>query len=159
MKKVIITGVTGQDGSHMADYLLTNTDVQIFGAVRRLSVSNHKNISHISDPRFKLIDLDIGDPESVNNAIFKYKPDYFINLAANSFVGTSWEMPVNHMQPTVWECFINLRQLESLFQTVATTTQAPQRNLEMLPLAPKQNFIHLDPEVHTEHQKLPQDKL
>ena len=111
MKKVIITGVTGQDGSHMADYLLTNTDVQIFGAVRRLSVSNHKNISHISDPRFKLIDLDIGDPESVNNAIFKYKPDYFINLAANSFVGTSWEMPVNHMQTN---CMGVLYQLEAI---------------------------------------------
>lgn len=111
MKKVIITGVTGQDGSHMADYLLANTDLQIFGAVRRLSVSNHKNISHISDPRFKLIDLDISDPESVNSAILKYKPDYFINLAANSFVGTSWEMPVNHMQTN---CMGVLYQLEAI---------------------------------------------
>lgn len=111
MKKVIITGVTGQDGSHMADYLLANTDLQIFGAVRRLSVSNHKNISHISDPRFKLIDLDISDPESINSAILKYKPDYFINLAANSFVGTSWEMPVNHMQTN---CMGVLYQLEAI---------------------------------------------
>lgn len=111
MKKVIITGVTGQDGSHMADYLLANTDLQIFGAVRRLSVSNHKNISHISDPRFKLIDLDISDPESINSAILKYKPDYFINLAANSFVGTSWEMPVNHMQTN---CMGVLYQLEAV---------------------------------------------
>lgn len=111
MKKVIITGVTGQDGSHMADYLLANTDAQIFGAVRRLSVSNHKNISHISDPRFKLIDMDIADPESINSAIIKYKPDYFINLAANSFVGTSWEMPVNHMQTN---CMGVLYQLEAI---------------------------------------------
>ena len=111
MKKVIITGVTGQDGSHMADYLLANTDLQIFGAVRRLSVSNHKNISHISNPRFKLIDLDISDPESVNSAIIKHKPDYFINLAANSFVGTSWEMPVNHMQTN---CMGVLYQLEAI---------------------------------------------
>lgn len=111
MKNVIITGVTGQDGSHMADYLLANTDLQILGAVRRLSVSNHKNISHISSPRFKLIDLDISDPESVNSAIIKYKPDYFINLAANSFVGTSWEMPVNHMQTN---CMGVLYQLEAI---------------------------------------------
>lgn len=111
MKKVIITGVTGQDGSHMADYLLANTDVQIFGAVRRLSVSNHKNIAHISNPRFKLIDLDISDPESVNTAIINYKPDYFINFAANSFVGTSWEMPVNHMQTN---CMAVLYQLEAI---------------------------------------------
>ena len=95
----------------MADYLLANTDLQIFGAVRRLSVSNHKNISHISDPRFKLIDLDISDPESINSAILKYKPDYFINLAANSFVGTSWEMPVNHMQTN---CMGVLYQLEAI---------------------------------------------
>lgn len=111
MKKVIITGVTGQDGSHMADYLLANTDYQIFGAVRRLSVSNHKNILHISNPRFKLIDLDISDPESTNTAIMNIKPDYFINLAANSFVGSSWEMPVNHMQTN---CMAVLYQLEAI---------------------------------------------
>jgi GDPmannose 4,6-dehydratase len=111
MKKVIITGVTGQDGSHMADYLLANTDYEILGAVRRLSVSNHKNISHISNPRFKLIDLDISDPESINTAIINYQPDYFINFAANSFVGTSWEMPVNHMQTN---CMAVLYQLEAI---------------------------------------------
>lgn len=111
MKKVIITGVTGQDGSHMADYLLANTNFEIFGGVRRLSVTNHKNISHVSNQRFKLIDLDISDPESINNAIIKYKPDYFINLAANSFVGTSWEMPVNHMQTN---CMAVMYQLEAI---------------------------------------------
>jgi dUTP pyrophosphatase len=81
MKTVIITGVTGQDGSLMADYLLKNTDYNILGAVRRLSVSNHQNISHISDPRFKLIDLDISDPQSTNHVIDTYRPDYFINFA------------------------------------------------------------------------------
>ena len=56
MKKVIITGVTGQDGSHMADYLLENTDIDIIAGVRRLSVKNHKNIKHLkSNPRFKLM--------------------------------------------------------------------------------------------------------
>ena len=111
MKTVIITGVTGQDGSLMADYLLKNTDYNILGAVRRLSVSNHQNISHISDPRFKLIDLDISDPQSTNHVIEKYKPDYFINFAANSFVGTSWEMPLNHMQNN---CLAVMFQLEAI---------------------------------------------
>jgi len=111
MKKVIITGVTGQDGSHMADYLLANTDYEILGAVRSLSVSNHENIAHISNPRFKLIDLDISDPESINTAIINHQPDYFINFAANSFVGTSWEMPVNHMQTN---CMAVLYQLEAI---------------------------------------------
>ena len=98
MKTVIVTGVTGQDGSHMVDYLLKNTDYMIYGGVRRLSVSNHKNIQHISSERFKIIDLDSSDPQSINNAVLSYKPDYFINFAANSFVGTSWDMPFVHMQ-------------------------------------------------------------
>ncbi len=99
MKKIIITGVTGQDGSHMADYLLENTDNTIIGGVRRLSVKNHTNIEHLANnPRFKLIDLDITDQLNVNKVISEEQPDYFINFAANSFVGTSWSMPVNHME-------------------------------------------------------------
>ena len=98
MKKVIITGVTGQDGSYMADFLLKNTECTIIAGVRRLSVKNHKNIEHlISNPRFKIIDLDIADQLNVEEVIRNEKPDYFINFAANSFVGNSWSMPVNHM--------------------------------------------------------------
>ena len=55
MKKVIITGVTGQDGSFMTDYLLENTEHTIIAGVRRLSVKNHENISHLKDnPRFTI---------------------------------------------------------------------------------------------------------
>lgn len=111
MKKVIITGVTGQDGSHMADYLLANTDLEIFGAVRRLSVPNHENISHIKNPRFNLVNMDMSDTESINNVIQTQKPDYLINFAATSFVGTSWDMPVIHMQTN---CMGVLYQLEAL---------------------------------------------
>ena len=60
---VIITGVTGQDGSHMVDYLLEHTDVIIFGGVRRLSVYNHSNLSHISSDRFFLVNFDLTDSE------------------------------------------------------------------------------------------------
>ena len=57
-KVALITGVTGQDGSFMADYLLKNTKHTIIAGVRRLSVKNHENISHLAgNPRFKLIDL------------------------------------------------------------------------------------------------------
>tara|TARA_R110002167_G_scaffold199635_5_gene402918 strand:+ start:2488 stop:3543 length:1056 start_codon:yes stop_codon:yes gene_type:complete len=93
MKKIIITGVTGQDGSHMADYLLENTDHQIYGAVRRLSVNNHDNVPCTDNPRFSLIDLDLTDPHSINRRIKEIKPDYFINFAAQSFVGVSWDTP------------------------------------------------------------------
>lgn len=111
-KKILITGVTGQDGSLMTDYLLNNTDNIIIGGVRRLSVKNHCNIQHLMNhSRFKLIDLDITDSENVANVLQKEEPDYFINFAANSFVGNSWEMPVNHMQTN---CMAVLYQLEAI---------------------------------------------
>ena len=92
---VIITGVTGQDGSIMADYLLKNTDYMIFGGARRLSVSNHSNIDHLKDnPRFKLINFDLTDAHSITQIISQLQPSYFINFAAQSFVRSSWDFPV-----------------------------------------------------------------
>ena len=111
MKTVIITGVTGQDGSHTADYLLANTDYDIIGIVRRLSVPNHGNIRHINNARFSIVEADICDSQSISNLIQKYKPDYFINFAANSFVGSSWEMPLNHMTTN---CLAVMFQLEAI---------------------------------------------
>jgi GDPmannose 4,6-dehydratase len=111
-KKVLITGVTGQDGSLMADYLLQNTNYFVLGAHRRLSVPNHDNIEHLKNhPKFRLIDLDVTDSENIADVIQKEKPDYFINFAANSFVGNSWSMPVNHMQTN---CMAVLYQLEAV---------------------------------------------
>ena len=94
MKKVLITGVTGQDGSNIVRYLLKNTNHILYGAVRRLSVSNHKNIEDIDDERFKIINLDLLDQQSIFNAINNIKPDYVINFAAQSFVGESWNSPL-----------------------------------------------------------------
>ena len=92
--KILITGVTGQDGSNMVRYLLKNTDSLIFGAIRRLSVPNHANLDDINDDRFKLINLDLTDNQSIVNFIKNEKPDYVINLAAQSFVGESWNSPI-----------------------------------------------------------------
>jgi GDPmannose 4,6-dehydratase len=111
-KKVLITGVTGQDGSFMADYLLGNTEHAIIAGVRRLSVKNHDNIKHLIDnPRFRLIDLDVADQANTEMVITEEKPDYFINFAANSFVGVSWKMPVNHMETNAMAV---LYQLEAI---------------------------------------------
>lgn len=94
MKKVIITGVTGQDGSYMADYLLDSTDYEIYGMVRRTSTNNYHNIKHLlNNPRFKLITGDLTDSQSIDNIVREVMPDYFINLAAQSFVGSSWQIP------------------------------------------------------------------
>lgn len=99
-KVVFVTGVTGQDGSHMADYLLANTDYYIVGGARRLSIKNHENIKHIeNNPRFKLVNFDLSDAHSISKIIEKLKPDYFINLAAQTFVGSSWDFPSQ-----TWEC-------------------------------------------------------
>tara|TARA_Y100001972_G_C7667231_1_gene337817 strand:+ start:1183 stop:2250 length:1068 start_codon:yes stop_codon:yes gene_type:complete len=112
MKKVIVTGVTGQDGSNMVDYLLRETDHIIIGGVRRLSVKNHQNIEHLEDEdRFFLIDLDVTDAQNTDEVIAEHKPDYFINFAANSFVGTSWKMPTQHMETNALAV---LHQLEAI---------------------------------------------
>ena len=93
-KKVIITGVTGQDGSYMADLLLEKTDYEIFGMVRRASTNNYSNIKHILDnSKFKLVTGDLADSQSIDNIVREILPDYFINLAAQSFVGASWQIP------------------------------------------------------------------
>lgn len=98
MSKVIVTGVTGQIGSQMVDYLLRNTDCEILGTVRRLSVNNHDNIEGVLNERFSLVEMDLSDAHSILSLIEREKPDYFINFAANSFVGTSWTYPVQHME-------------------------------------------------------------
>ena len=99
-KVVFITGVTGQDGSFMVDYLLKNTDYLIFGGARRLSIKNHENIGHLeNNPRFKLVNFDLSDAHSISKIVESLKPDYFINLAAQTFVGSSWDFPSQ-----TWEC-------------------------------------------------------
>jgi len=99
-KIVVVTGVTGQVGSTMVDYLIKNTDFTIIGGVRRVSVSNHQNISHlVNEPRFKLVNFDLSDVQCINKIIFELQPDYFINLAAQAFVGCSWDFPIQ-----TWQC-------------------------------------------------------
>ena len=95
MKKIIVTGVTGQDGSHMVEYLLKHTDHKIYGAVRRLSVKNHENILHLeNEPRFELINMDLNDAHSIRDVVIDLQPEYFINFAAQSFVAGSWDYPI-----------------------------------------------------------------
>lgn len=93
-KKVIVTGISGQDGSYMVDYLLANTDHEIYGMVRRTSNPNYENVEHnFNNPRFNLIYGDLSDSSSIDKVVSNIKPDYFINLAAQSFVKSSWDLP------------------------------------------------------------------
>ena len=93
-KTVLISGVTGQDGSNLVRYLLENTNCMIYGGIRRVSVLNHENIEDVKSPRFKFVHLDITDQQSIINSVKSVKPDYIINFAAQSFVGESWNSPI-----------------------------------------------------------------
>src|ERR1017187_9118954 len=97
-KKVIITGILGQDGSYMSDYLLENTDYDIYGMMRRSSNPNYSNLElALKNNRFHLIIGDLSDSQSMHKVVEKYKPDYFINFAAQSFVASSWDLPEQTM--------------------------------------------------------------
>lgn len=94
MKKIIITGISGQDGSYMVDYLLANTSHLIYGVTRRLSKPDYSNFQHnSSNPRLKILTADLSDSQSIDNIVREIQPDYFINFAAQSFVGSSWQIP------------------------------------------------------------------
>lgn len=92
MKKVLITGITGQDGSYLADLLLEK-GYEVYGMVRRSSVEKLDRIEHIRD-RIKFVQADLLDQLSIINVIKQIKPDEVYNLAAMSFVPTSWSQPV-----------------------------------------------------------------
>jgi len=90
-KSALITGITGQDGSYLAEWLLAK-GYRVYGLVRRSSTSNHERISHILD-KITLIAGDLLDQNSIINALRQSEPDEVYNLAAQSFVATSWNQP------------------------------------------------------------------
>ena len=93
--KIIITGILGQDGANMAEYLLANTEHDIYGVMRRSSNPNFINCKNfINNPRFKLVYGDLSDSVSIDSLVKDIQPDYFINFGAQSFVGCSWEIPL-----------------------------------------------------------------
>ncbi len=94
MKKAFITGITGQDGSYLAELLLEN-DYQVYGLTRRTSTQNFERIkSIIHHPNLKLVSGDLIDQHSITSALKDIQPDEVYNLAAQSFVQASWDQPV-----------------------------------------------------------------
>ena len=92
MKKALITGITGQDGSYLAELLLEK-GYQVFGLVRRKSSADYGNAEHLIG-KVKFIYGDMTDSISLINAMKISQADEVYNLAAQSFVGTSWEQPL-----------------------------------------------------------------
>lgn len=92
MKKALITGITGQDGSYLADFLLEK-GYEVYGMVRRSSTENFERIEHIKD-RITFYQADLLDFSSLIEMVEEIKPDEIYNLAAQSFVPTSWKQPI-----------------------------------------------------------------
>jgi len=104
--KVLITGITGFVGSHLADLCL-NKHVNLYG-FRRYHLSNLKNIVHIED-KIRWVDCDMMDAKAVTKAIQKVKPDVIFHMASQSFVSPSWDHPSLYMDA-------NYRMTVNLFE-------------------------------------------
>ena len=91
-KRALITGITGQDGSYLAEFLLAK-NYKVFGVTRRTSTPNYERIKHIED-KIELIPGDLLDQQSLTSAVDYSQPEEIYNLAAQSFVATSWSQPV-----------------------------------------------------------------
>jgi len=91
-KRALITGITGQDGSYLAELLLAK-GYEVFGLTRRTSTPNHSRIANIVD-KIHLLSGDLLDQYSLYQAIQESQPDEIYNLAAQSFVKASWEQPM-----------------------------------------------------------------
>ena len=91
-KKALITGITGQDGSYLADFLL-DKGYEVIGMVRRSSTVNFGRIESVQD-RITLAHGDLLDQTSLIDIVREHKPDEIYNLAAQSFVPVSWKQPV-----------------------------------------------------------------
>ena len=110
-KRALITGITGQDGSYLAELLL-DKGYEVWGVVRRSSTESSERISHLQD-RLRFLQADLLDQTSLTKAVEEAAPDEVYNLAAQSFVPTSWA------QPTLTGEFTGLgvtRMLEALRQ-------------------------------------------
>ncbi|RPJ02560.1 MAG: GDP-mannose 4,6-dehydratase [Deltaproteobacteria bacterium] len=92
MKRALITGITGQDGSYLAEFLLAK-GYDVYGMVRRSSTISYERITHVQE-RLKLIQGDLLDQNSLIEALRMSEPDEVYNLGAQSFVPTSWNQPV-----------------------------------------------------------------
>ncbi len=109
MPTALITGITGQDGSYLAEFLLEK-GYRVVGLIRHMSYPRFDRIAHLLD-RIELVEAELTDLASLIRVVEKYKPDEVYNLAAQSFVGVSWQEPI-------WTAEVNamgvVRLLEAL---------------------------------------------
>ena len=153
-KKVLITGVTGMVGSHLLDFLATETDWEIWGLARwRSSVDNiRQHIHELNSPdqRINLVYGDLNDSTSIYTAIEKIKPDYVFHLAAQSFPQTSFTSPIDTLQTNVIGTSTLLEAIRSLCADaivhICSSSEVFGRvPKERLPISESENFHPASP--------------
>lgn len=118
MDRAFITGITGQDGSYLAELLLEE-GLEVFGLIRRKADSTNWRIRQLADnPHFKLVHGDIADLSSLTRALQDIQPDYYFNLAAQSFVPFSWSAPLATAQVTASGVLNSLEAIRTLKKPV-----------------------------------------
>jgi len=146
-KRALVTGVSGQDGSYLAEHLLAE-GYEVYGFVRRLSLENYGRIEHILD-KITLVDGDLLDEYSIMDAISSVRPDEVYNLAAQSFVPTSFAQPMLTAQydglgPLRWLEAIKRLKPDTRFYQASTSEmfgkvrEVPQR--ETTPFYPRSPY-------------------
>jgi len=116
MKKILITGITGFVGSHLADFLLQKKNIKIFG-LKRYHLSKEDNISHLLN-KVEWFDCDLLDPKPIQQIIKKIKPDIIFHMASQSFVSPSWSHPTIYMNA-------NYQMTVNLFEACLINNQNP----------------------------------
>ena len=126
MKKALVTGITGQDGSYLAE-LLTEKGYRVYGMQRRSSTSNLGRLNNVIDhPNFEIVEGEVADSGCIYSLVDSIRPDEIYNLAAQSHVGTSFEQPdytfqVNAMGPLYFLEAIKHFSLDSRFYQASTS--------------------------------------
>lgn len=148
MTRVLITGITGMAGSHLAEYLLANhKDCEVFGAKRWRS--NLDNVESIRD-RVRLIDAELTDPAACISLMDEVRPDFIFHLAANSFVVDSWRNPgyTIHanigMQLNLFEA-IRMLKLDPVIQIAGSSEEYGKVFPDEVPITEKNALRPLSP--------------
>ena len=148
MKKALITGLTGQDGAYLAKFLL-DKGYEVYGTFRRSSPPNFWRLLHLGVfEKVKLIPMDLADMNSIFESIKISEPDEINNLAAQSFVGASFEQPllteeVTGLGTTRFLEAIRQIKLDVKFYQASTSEQLGKA--ESLPLTENSPFHPMSP--------------
>ena len=134
MKKALVTGITGQDGSYLAELLLKE-DYHVYGMKRRASTSNLGRLGNVVDhSNFEIVEGEVADSGCVYSLVDNIRPDEIYNLAAQSHVGTSFEQPdytfqVNALGPLYFLEAIKHFSLSSRFYQASTSEMFERTSL------------------------------